>query len=482
MASRLDKLEFVRTQYIQYRRPPKVKSSKVEIVSREHKIPEIRFEDQRLTSFAGLVVFQGLFKELAIKQKLQNCFSHLKVSPIFGHHLIALCLIVHLLLGYRKLRDMDYYRDDPMVKRLLGVTRLPDVSTVSRALARVDQDSVEKIRQLCRRWVLERLVRTGFSRLTLDFDGVVFSTQGRGREGTAVGYNRKKKGARSYYPLFCTIVQTGQVFDVHHRPGNVHDSNGAKEFVLQCIEQIREVLPYVTLEVRMDGAFFSDEMVGLLDGMGIEFTLSVPFERFVELKGLIEQRKRWRRQDETWSYFECPWKPKKWSTRYRFLFIRQRCKEIQREPIQLDLFIPQTYGYQYTVIVTNKTIAMRKVLRFHHGRGTQEKVFGELKSQSQMDYIAVRRLSGNQLYLMTAILAHNLTRELQMRTESKTRGTTERRNPAWHFEQLATLRHHILQRAGRFTCPQGKLTLTITDNPALRRDLMHFLDALKEAA
>jgi Transposase DDE domain group 1 len=459
-----------------------VKSSKVEIVSREHKIPEIRFEDQRLTSFAGLVVFQGLFKELAIKQKLQNCFSHLKISPIFGHHLIALCLIVHLLLGYRKLRDMDYYRDDPMVKRLLGVTRLPDVSTVSRALARVDQDSLEKIRQLCRRLVLERLVRTGFSRLTLDFDGVVFSTQGRGREGTAVGFNRKRKGARSYYPLFCTIAQTGQVFDVHHRPGNVHDSNGAKGFVLQCIERVREVLPYVIIEVRMDGAFFSDEMVGLLDGMGIEFTLSVPFERFVELKGLIEQRQRWRRQDGTWSYFECPWKPKKWKTRYRFLFIRQRCKEIRKEPIQLDLFIPQTYGYQYTVIVTNKTIGMRKVLRFHHGRGSQEKIFGELKSQSQMDYIAVRRLSGNQLYLMAAILAHNLTRELQMRTESKTRGTTERRNPLWHFEQMATLRHHILQRAGRFTRPKGKLTLTITDNPALRRDLLHFLDVLKEAA
>src|SRR5512136_1429087 len=112
MASRLGKLKFVRTQNTQCRRPPKVKSSKVEIVTREHKIPEIRFEVQRLTSFAGLVVFQGLFKELAIKQRLQNCFSHLKVSPIFGHHLIALCLIVHLLLGYRKLRDMDYYRDD----------------------------------------------------------------------------------------------------------------------------------------------------------------------------------------------------------------------------------------------------------------------------------------------------------------------------------------------------------------------------------
>ena len=60
--------------------------------------------------------------------------------------------------------------------------------------------------------------------MTLDYDGSVLST-GRHAEGTAVGFNKKKKGARSYYPLFCTVAQTDQVLDVHHRPGNVHDSN-----------------------------------------------------------------------------------------------------------------------------------------------------------------------------------------------------------------------------------------------------------------
>ncbi|MGA2463815.1 MAG: hypothetical protein ABSH06_05605 [Thermodesulfobacteriota bacterium] len=64
------------------------------------------------------------------------------------------------------------------------------------------------------------------------------------------------------YPLFCTIAQTGQVFDVYHRPGNVHDSNGAKGFVLECLERIREVLPYVTIEVRMDGAFLATRWWG----------------------------------------------------------------------------------------------------------------------------------------------------------------------------------------------------------------------------
>jgi len=35
--------------------------------------------------------------------------------------MIVLGLIVHLMLGYRRLRDMEYYRDDLMVLRLLGL-------------------------------------------------------------------------------------------------------------------------------------------------------------------------------------------------------------------------------------------------------------------------------------------------------------------------------------------------------------------------
>lgn len=445
-------------------------------------IPVVKFEDQKLTSFAGIIVFQVLFSKLRLKERLRSCFNHLKLSTIFGHHVVTLVLIVHLLLGYRKLRDMDYYRDDPLVKRVLGLRRLPDVSTVSRALATADQSGVENIRKLCRELVLERLERTPISRITLDFDGSVFSTKGRHAEGTAVGFNRSKKGARSYYPLFCTVSQTGQVFDVYHRPGNVHDSNGAAEFMFSCLNAIRRRLPWVSLEVRVDSAFFSDEIVTMLDALSIEFTISVPFERFAVLKKMIETRKRWKRSNATWSYFESDWKPEKWSSRYRFLFLRQKSRKQNKEPVQLDLFVPHEYGYEFTVIVTNKRVSAKKVMRYHHGRGSQEAVFGELKSQSQMDYIAVRRLHGNQLYLMCAVMAHNLTRELQMVAMPTSRSTTEKRNTLWDFQQLSTIRHRLLQRAGRLTQPHGKLTLTMSCNSAYKNDLLNFLDSLSIAA
>lgn len=458
-----------------------MKYSKAQIHSRVYSIPQLKFEDQRLTSFAGLVVAQSLFSRLKLKEKLKCCFKHMDVRPIFGHHIIMLLLMVHLMLGYRRLRDIDYYRDDPMLLRLLGLKKLPDVSTVCRALRTVDKKSIEQLRKLCRDMFLTRLKALGLARLTMDFDGSVFST-GRAAEGTAVGFNKKKKGQRSYYNLFCTIAQTGQVFDVLPRSGNVHDSRGAREFILQCIGEIRRICPGIIIEVRMDSAFFSDEIVKELDKHGVEFTISVPFERFVQLKRMIEGRKRWRVFNEVWSYFDTQWKPVKWDERFRFVFIRQKTRKQNKEPIQLDLFIPHKYGYDFKVIVTNKQTTMKKVLMFHNGRGAQENLIGEVKSQSQLDYIAVRRLNGNHMYMMSAILTHNITRELQMMVKQRSRNTTEKRAPLWKFQDLNTIRQSILQRAGRITRPEGTLTLTMSGNAAVRQEIICYLEALEKAA
>ena len=271
-----------------------MKRSRSQVHCKDHKIPELKFEDQSLTSFSGLVVFQKLFQVLGLKDRLAACFRHLQDSRIYGHASIFLQLVIHILLGYRELRDGCYYSDDPLVKRVLGLRRLPDVATISRALQEADGKSVENLRRLLRVMIFERLQGAVLSRVTLDFDGSVQST-GRFAEGTAVGYNKKKKGARSYYPLFCTVAQTGQVLDFLHRSGNVHDSRGARAFILACIQAVQEALPYAQIEVRMDSAFFSDQIVTALHARGIEFTVSVPFERFGELKRKIEERRWWHR-------------------------------------------------------------------------------------------------------------------------------------------------------------------------------------------
>ncbi len=84
--------------------------------------------------------------------------------------------------------------------------------------------------------------------------------------------------------------------------------------MLLCFENLRAKLKDTTFESRMDSAFFSKNVMSVFDDNHVKFTASVPFERLSELKGKIEQRKRWRRIDNEWSYFETSWKPKSWDT------------------------------------------------------------------------------------------------------------------------------------------------------------------------
>jgi len=457
-------------------RPMKFRRSAVR--RQVHAMPEIKFENQALTSYAGLVLFMRFFAALALKARFRRCFRHQRRGRIFGPATIFLQLVIHLLLGFRELRESRAYRDDPLVKRILGLRHLPDVATISRMLKNADQRSVDNLRRVLRDLLFERLVRMGLTRITLDFDGSVQSTR-RHAEGTAVGYNKKRKGARSYYPLFCTIAQTAQVLDFLHRSGNVHDSVGAQEFILACVQTVRQALPGIIIEVRMDSAFFSDATVTNLQQAGIEFTISVPFERFVELKGLIEQRRRWRKISRNVSYFENNWKPKVWDSRFRFLFIRTLAERQFKGPIQLDLFIPHETGYDFKVIVTNKSIAASHIVAYHEGRGSQEGVLGELKSNCQMGYVPVRRRVGNQLYLLAGIFAHNLTRELQMATARPCRHTTPQRAALYTFEKLETIRQMLINRAGRLTRPQGVLTLTLNANSWVRERFIGVLRSLK---
>jgi hypothetical protein len=458
-----------------------MKSSRRRVRRKAHAFPALKFENQSLTSFGGLVVLQRFFTVLRLKARLARCFAHQAAGKVFSRPILFLQLVLHLTLGYRELRETRYYQDDPLVKRFLGLGHLPDVATLSRMLKEADARSVANLRALLRELLFQRLAPLALPRITLDFDGSVQSTT-RHAEGTAVGFNKKKKGARSYYPLFCTIAQTGQVLDFLHRAGNVHDSHGAREFILACVALVREALPGVILEVRMDSAFFSDEIVMALEGAGIEFTVSVPFERFVELKGKIERQKRWKRLTSKVAYFEESWKPQSWKRRFRFLFIRTLAKRQRKEPIQLDLFVPYEYGFDFKVVVTNKRLSPKKVVAFHEGRGSQEGIFGELKTHCQMGYVPVRKWLGNQTYLLAGLFAHNLLRELQMMTSAPSRRTTEKRTPLWAFEELHTFRAGLIQRAGRLTRPHGKLTLTISAGHWIKNRILDLLERLQNAA
>lgn len=457
--------------------------SRKQVTSATHAIPEVRFEEQELTSFGGLVMLQALLDKMELRSRLRAAVRHLPSSGGYCASRIALLMIVHLFIGWRRLRDLDYYRTDPLVKRVVGLDRMPNVSTVSRRLTEFDQRSIDNLRGVLRGIVAKRAIAASPRRLTLDFDGSVISTKARGIEGTAVGYNSKSKGSRSYYPLFAVLAQTGQVFDVLHRAGNCHDSRDALDFILACEQNLRSEGFRGVLEVRLDGAHYSDATCAGLHDAGIEFSVSVPFERLPQLKGIIEKRVLWHRIDDEWSYFTWTWRPSAKSRRsFPCVVYRRRVAKPRKGPIQLDLFEPIERGHEYKVAMTNKRLSAAALLRYHNGRGSQEATFGEAKSQLGLGYLPSRRQVGNQVYMLCNLIAHALGRELQMRAAPPRSTNTATRACLWAIDRIGTLRNRLVQRAARLTHPQGRLVLTFAKCPEAEREIVHFIHAASAAA
>ena len=111
----------------------------------------------------------------------------------------------------------------------------------------------------------------------------------------------------------------------------------------------------------------------------------------------------------------------------RFLFFRDRQKEQSKGVIQFDLFKPDDFNYRYRVIVTNKTTQVRNVVLYHEGRGTQEGLFAELKTEAAMSYAPCNTRNADKPFLLCNVAAHNLTRELQMRYRIRDRNNSMKR-------------------------------------------------------
>lgn len=95
------------------------------------------------------------------------------------------------------------------------------------------------------------------------------------------------------------------------------------------------------------------------------------------------------------------------------------------------------------------------------GRGTHEKVYGELKSGFAFNCIPTRRFEANSAWQVMSILAFNLTRAFQAMTTTERRRSNRKRRAVIRFERITTLRYRFINRAALLVKPNGKATLDV---------------------
>ncbi len=345
----------------------------------------------------------------------------------FGAERLSLLLVLAMpVAGVRRVRHVAYLRDDPLVVRLCGLRRL----------------------------------LTGLK-----------------VEGARRGFNPHRRKVPSYYPITAYEANTGQVLRVGNRAGNVHDGKASVSFLEALFEQLDATLERrPVLEMRMDGAFFRADVIDVLDAEGVEYAIKVPFWRWLGLKERIAECRYWSRVDATVECFE-QWLPvPAWSRRMRVVVYRKRVHHRTAKNYRLDLFDPDDGYFEYSAVVTNKEVT-GTTLWFLCGRGTHEKVYGELKGGFAFDCLPTQRYDANSAWQVSGVIAFNLMRALQAGAAER-RSMNRKRRTIRPFQTIQTLRYRLINRAGLLIRPNGRQILDVDNNPIVRERFQTIENAL----
>ena len=442
----------------------------------------LRFRARGLTSYAGLELIRQYWDRLGLVGLVRDQVAVRLPGSDYGATSLILLLLTLIIVGGRRLAHLAWLERDPLVLRACGLARIPTARSVARWLEKIRMKDLDGLVSLNEKVVAEAVRTSGVRRLTIDVDGSVVST-GLTVKGARRGYNPHDRKAPSYYPITAHEAQTGQILRVQNRAGNVHDGKGSLGFLRSLFGQLRRSFgDELTLEFRMDGAFFRRDVIELLEKHGAEYAIKVPFYHWVGLKALVAERKRWTRVNDTVDCFEKKLEVADWGRRMRVVIYRRRVRHEAPKNYQLDLFDPADGHYEYSAVVTNKDLTGAYLWYFQCGRGSHEKAYAELKGGFAFDCLPSRSYAANSAWQMLSVLAFNLMRSMQVATTSTKRTPNRTRRTLYRLSHIQTLRYQFIGRAGIVIRPGGRATLDVGDTPKVAAVFREIAQALARAA
>jgi hypothetical protein len=268
----------------------------------------IEFAAQDITAYGGLELIRRYLGIINLHHRVQAVFSRYEMGGDYRAIDMILVIVGLILVGGRRLEHLSYVCEDPMVKRFCGLLRLPRERSVARWLKRFTHRSLQALVELNSEMVCEAIERERLGRLTVDVDGSVITT-GATVAWAFRGFNPHHRKDRSYYPILAHLAQTGHILRVKNRPGNVHDSKGAVNFLRDLIDDLRARLGRsLPLEFRMDGAFFQRQILELLERRKTSYAIKVPFFKWLGLLPLIREHQRWQALPGGMGFLRCRWR------------------------------------------------------------------------------------------------------------------------------------------------------------------------------
>jgi hypothetical protein len=397
---------------------------------------KIEVTDELITPRSGLALFAEVLRALKVEQKVRDYFPRPGSNRGYEAWSYLEPLLLMLEGGGRHIEDVREIREDRTLRTLIGLGRMPALSTFGDWLARSGaRGGVAAMRKVGEETAETIWKRTATAEYTLDVDATVIEAEKKEAEWTY----KKVKG---YQPILAFLAENGVCLTHEFRQGNVVAQSGALKFLKRCLRRCPKIK-----RVRSDSAFYQADVINWCENNGLGFTITA--DQDAGVKGVIPTVRDWKplldgdgkktdREVGTAIHM---------MTRAQAPF----CLVVQRwrDP-QLPLFEPN--GYRYYVIATNRDdLSPEEVVWFHNQRGQAENFIKELKVGFGMEQMTSGDFRANGLWFSIGVLAYNLTQAQKLLFM----------DPEWKPKTVATLRWQLVETAGRLVRHGRRLILRI---------------------
>jgi hypothetical protein len=416
---------------------------------------QVSFDDERVVSDAGLMLAATLAARLGIEQLAQRFVRLRPKRPGAGDAgRKVMSLIYAMALGADSIDDCDVLRAG-RTRRLLGgwVAAPSTLGTFLRAF------TFGHVRQLDR-LLAEALGRAwqagagpGAGRLTVDVDSFIGEVHGRGKQGAAFGYTRK----RGYHPIVASRAETGEVLHIRLRKGSANTSRGILRFADELIARVERAGAVGPKLLRADSGFWSAKVFARLAQAGWQYSIGVRLQPHV--RAAIEQI-----PEAAWQTLE-DYPPTSIAQIAETVLGDQRL--VVRRVRTLNAQGELLPSWQYFPFATNRTEDITAVEAEHRQHAVVELVIRDLKDQA-LAHFPSGHFYANAAWTVIAALAHNLLRWTELLGL-----------PGGMIRAARSVRRRLLALPGRLTTHAGRWTLHLPARWPWQHDFTEALTRLR---
>lgn len=395
------------------------------------KLPfRLHFEpgDDILTGQAGLGIVGRILARLPFGKRLQTSKVPGAEHPAISHRDVVVAYMGLLAQGKNDFDHIEAFRKDPFFKVALDLEQVPSSPTLRQRLdqAAANESTIqwgqalnESSDELLRRYAHCKPIEIDKHHyVPLDMDVSPMDNSKTKKEGVSRTY----KGCDGFAPNFAYLGHEGYALAVEFREGKQHCQKGTPEFLAQCLERAKRILPNnpetpetdPTLLVRLDSGNDSTDNIDICRAAKVHF--------------LIKRNLRSERLEDWLTLAKAEGtaeSPREGKTIYRGATMRSPKAGHDPERIVYEvvertstadgqlLLVPQIEVATYWTSLAHEPA---KVLPWYPDHGTMEQYHSEYKTDLDLERLPSGKFATNRLILQMALLVFNVLRVIGLTT------------------------------------------------------------------